>query len=64
MRFNRNMPGWERAVRAVVGTGGIALAIVQPGFGWGWLGIIPLATAVVAFCPLYTALGIRAAGER
>ena len=24
---------------------------------WGWIGIVPLATAAMGFCPLYTALG-------
>jgi hypothetical protein len=25
---------------------------------WGWIGVIPLATGLVSFCPLYTLLGI------
>jgi hypothetical protein len=24
---------------------------------WGWIGIVPLATAAFGFCPLYTVLG-------
>ena len=42
-----------------------ALGVVLLGFAvggasaWGWLGVIPLATAVTGFCPLYSLLGIN-----
>jgi hypothetical protein len=26
---------------------------------WGWLGIIPLLTGVVRFCPLYSLVGLN-----
>jgi hypothetical protein len=26
---------------------------------WGWIGIVPLGTALVGFCPLYPLLGIN-----
>jgi hypothetical protein len=28
---------------------------------WGYIGIVPLATAMLRYCPLYHALGIRTA---
>ena len=48
----------DRALRIVVGLVLIALVFVGPQTAWGWLGLIPLATAFMRFCPLYRLLGI------
>jgi hypothetical protein len=37
----------------------IALAVTNTGGWWGWLGVIPLLTGLVSFCPLYTLLGLN-----
>jgi len=29
---------------------------------WGWIGIVPLATGLFQFCPLYPMLGINSCG--
>ncbi|XZG69841.1 YgaP family membrane protein [Chitinibacteraceae bacterium HSL-7] len=54
-----NVGGVDRLVRVVLG----ALLLVLAGSGvigaWGWIGVVPLATGVFRFCPLYTVLGIR-----
>ena len=26
---------------------------------WGWLGVVPLLTGLISFCPLYTLLGFN-----
>lgn len=49
----------DRALRAIVGLVLIALVFVGPQTAWGWVGLIPLLTAVVGFCPAYTLLGIK-----
>ena len=49
----------DRIVRALVGGALIALVFAGPHTPWGWLGIIPLATAVFRFCPAYRLFGIR-----
>ena len=46
----------DRAVRAALGLAVIALVFVGPKTPWGYLGLVPLLTAVVGFCPLYAAL--------
>ena len=48
----------DRALRIIVGLVLIALVFVGPQTSWGWLGLIPLATGIVPFCPLYRLLGI------
>jgi ABC-type polysaccharide/polyol phosphate export permease len=54
-----NVGSLDRIVRIIVGLVLVALVFVGPKTPWGWIGIIPLVTALVGFCPLYTMLGIR-----
>jgi hypothetical protein len=49
----------DRIVRVVFGLVLVALAVVGPRTPLGWLGIIPLVTGAVGFCPLYRVIGIR-----
>lgn len=55
--FTTNVGTADRLVRAVVGVGLIGLVFVGPRTPWGWLGIIPLATAVIGWCPAYLPFG-------
>lgn len=49
----------DRILRTVVGLAVISLVFIGPQTPWGWLGLIPLASAAFRFCPAYTLLGIR-----
>ena len=49
----KNMGGIDRILRGIVGLVLIALVFVGPQTPWGWLGLIPLATALTSFCPAY-----------
>jgi membrane protein implicated in regulation of membrane protease activity len=49
----------DRGIRIVVGLVLIALVFVGPQTMWGWIGIIPLATALIGWCPAYTILGVK-----
>jgi hypothetical protein len=53
-----NIGNLDRALRVVLGLALIALVFVGPQTPWGWLGVIPLVTGLVRFCPLYTLLGV------
>lgn len=57
--MNRNMGRVDRALRAALGVVLIGLAVAGPQSAFGWIGIVPLATAAIGWCPLYTLLGIR-----
>lgn len=54
----------DRALRAIVGLVLIALVFVGPQTSWGWIGLVPLLTAVVGFCPAYTLFGVRTCSVR
>lgn len=62
--FQVNEGTLDRALRAIVGAGLIALVFVGPKTPWGWLGLVPLATALLGWCPLYTVLGINTCGVK
>jgi hypothetical protein len=55
----RNMGPVDRALRIAIGVVLITLVFTGPHTLWGLLGVIPLVTAFVGFCPLYRVLGIR-----
>jgi hypothetical protein len=54
-----NVGGIDRPLRIVAGLILIALAASGTVGPWGWIGIVPLATGLFKFCPLYTLLGIN-----
>ncbi|HEY9150707.1 MAG: DUF2892 domain-containing protein [Gammaproteobacteria bacterium] len=57
--MTQNMGSVDRGIRIVVGLVLIALVFVGPQTMWGWIGIIPLATALIGWCPAYTVLGLK-----
>ncbi len=55
----QNEGGLDRALRVIVGLVLLTLAFVRPHTPCGGIGLVPLATGVFRFCPVYTLLGIR-----
>lgn len=53
-----NVGGIDRILRIVVGIALIAWALLG-GPIWAWIGIVPLATGAMGFCPLYPILGMN-----
>jgi len=53
-----NVGGIDRILRIVVGLALIALTLTGSIGVWGWIGVVPLATAAMGFCPLYRVLGL------
>jgi hypothetical protein len=58
-----NMGAVDRVGRFVIGALLIAYAVpigfAPGGWNWlGWIGIVPLATALLGICPLYTLVGV------
>jgi hypothetical protein len=54
-----NVGGIDRALRIVVGLVLVGLAATGTVGWWGWLGLLPLATGAVGWCPPYSILGIN-----
>lgn len=51
----------DRVARIVVGVALVAFALYgQADYAWiGWIGVVPLLTAALGWCPLYSMLGVR-----
>lgn len=55
----KNVGAADRIIRVVIGVALIALVFMGPRTVWGWIGVIPLATAFIGWCPIYRVLGLR-----
>ena len=53
-----NVGNLDRLLRILCGLSLIGLAATDTIGVWGYLGIVPLLTGVVARCPLYSVLGV------
>ena len=53
-----NVGGIDRILRIVAGLALVAWAATG-GPVWAWIGIVPLGTGLVGFCPLYPLLGLN-----
>lgn len=61
--FNRNIGAADRVIRLIIGAALIALVFVGPKTPWGWVGLIPIVTALITWCPPYQLLGLRTCGR-
>jgi uncharacterized membrane protein AbrB (regulator of aidB expression) len=55
--MKQNVGSIDKVLRIVVGLALIALAVTQ-GMVWGWIGVVPLATALLGWCPAYSLIGL------
>jgi hypothetical protein len=55
-----NVGGIDRTLRVLVGLGALSLLVVLEGNArwFGLIGLVPLLTAALGYCPLYALLGI------
>ncbi|MBN2646560.1 MAG: DUF2892 domain-containing protein [Thiotrichales bacterium] len=49
----------DRILRIGLGALLIALAYMEILGAWGYIGIVPLITGLIKWCPMYTLLGIQ-----
>ena len=54
----------DRVIRVIAGLVLISLVFVGPQTPWGWIGVLPLATGIVGFCPGYSVLGMSTCGKK
>ena len=51
--MKKNMGKADKMLRFIVGLVLISLVFIGPQTPWGWIGVIPLLTSFVGWCPLY-----------
>lgn len=54
----------DRTLRVGLGLVLVALTLTGTIGAWGWIGLVPIATGAIGFCPLYTLLGINTCASR
>ena len=52
-----NVGGIDRVVRVVVGVALVGWALTG-GPVWAWIGVVPILTAALGWCPLYLPFGL------
>ena len=55
----KNVGGLDRTIRITVGLALIAAAATGTIGQWGWVGVVPLLTGSLGWCPPYTLLGLN-----
>jgi Protein of unknown function (DUF2892) len=59
---NRNIGTFDSMLRLIVGAGLVGFALLAKDIPYsylGWIGIVPVLTAIFGSCPLYSLLGVR-----
>lgn len=56
--MKQNVGTTERIIRILAGIAILSLAFVGPKSAWAYLGIVPLATGLLGWCPPYAIFGI------
>ena len=59
-----NVGGIDRILRIAIGAVLVLLALTGQVGAWGWLGLLPLATGALGWCPPYGLLGINTCKNR
>lgn len=54
-----NVGGIDRIARIVLGLVLIGLTVTGTIGVWGWLGVVPLATGAIGWCPPYAIFGFN-----
>jgi hypothetical protein len=54
-----NIHSIERTIRVILGLALVSMAFVGPANLWFLIGIVPLATGLIGWCPPYAMLGIN-----
>lgn len=57
--MKNNVGGIDKILRIVAGVGLVGATAVGALPAWGWIGVVPLATGLIGFCPLYPLLGLN-----
>ncbi len=57
--MQKNVGNTERGIRVVVGLVLVSLVFVGPQTPWGWIGLLPIATGLMGWCPPYALFGIN-----
>ena len=61
--MKKNVGFIDRIIRIVLGGVILSLAFIGPQTPWGYIGLVPLVTGLIGWCPPYTLFGISTCGK-
>ncbi len=56
--MKQNVGGIDKILRIIVGIALVAATVLGYLPVWGYIGVVPLVTGLIGFCPLYPLLGL------
>lgn len=56
--MTKNIGSIDKAARVILGIGLLSLVFFGPKTLWGLVGLVPLATVVMSWCPAYSLIGV------
>jgi hypothetical protein len=62
--MTKNVGGIDKIIRIVLGLALIVATLMGALPVWGWIGIVPLATGLMGWCPPYALLGFNTCGMK
>ena len=64
--MRKNVGGIDRVLRILVGLAlvGLELSGSSPISPWGWIGVVPLLTGLIGWCPPYALFGMSSCKTR
>ena len=57
--MSRNEGTVDRVLRVIVGLVLVSLVFIGPKTAWGWVGLVPILTGLVGYCPAYKLIGLN-----
>jgi hypothetical protein len=57
--MGKNIGTIDRLLRVIAGVALIALAATGTVGVWGYIGVVPLLTGLISWCPAYTLFGLK-----
>lgn len=57
--MKKNEGTLDRAARIIIGLGLLSLVFVGPQTMWGLVGLVPILTGTIGYCPLYSVIGLN-----
>ncbi|MDE3165666.1 MAG: DUF2892 domain-containing protein [Acidobacteriota bacterium] len=48
----------DRLIRVVIGAALLSLVFLGPQTAWGYVGLVPLLTGAIGYCPAYKLIGL------
>jgi len=62
--MQKNVGSIDKALRIIIGLALISIVFIGPQTPWGWVGLIPLVTALMGWCPLYKIIGANTCASK